>query len=216
MEDEAHVRLVDAHAERVGCHDERDLSGEPVALVLLADAFFKARVVGPAGEPVVGKPPGERLDGPAGHAVDDAGGAFVFSEKTEERLPLVGRVLHREEEVRAVEAGHECQGILKTETADNVRPHLRRRGGRHGADDRADGEARGEIRDLPVGGAEIAAPAGDAVGLVDDEEGDVGMFREGEKAGRCEPLGRDVEEAEAAGGRERQGLLPLGAGHRGV
>ena len=97
--------------------------------------------------------------------------------KSKESLPLVGRVLHREEEIRPVEAGRKAEGGPEAEIPDDIFLYLPCRGGGQGQNDRACLETGGKIADPPVGGAELAAPVGDAVGFVDDKEGDVCIFR---------------------------------------
>ncbi len=87
-----------------------------------------------------------------------------------------------EGEVRPVEAADHLDRVAQAEAAGDVGAHLRRgRGGeRHG---RRAGRRRSRKRpDAPVVGAELVAPLGHAVGLVDDQQGDAG--RRPSRAGR--------------------------------
>ena len=77
-------------------------------------------------------------------------------------------------------------------------------------------QALAEAAHAPVVGAELVAPLGDAVGLVDHEQGDARRVDRPQERGRAEPLGRDVEQRQAPGARALEdGALGL-LGHVGV
>jgi hypothetical protein len=85
---------------------------------------------------------------------------------------LLARVVLRRDavaDVRPVEAGDEHPAVLEAEALDDVAAGGLVGGGgeRHARDVR---EALVEDGDLEVVGAEVVAPLGDAVGLVDREE----------------------------------------------
>ena len=84
--DEAHVGLVDAHAEGDGRdHDDAVLAQEAV-LVAAAHAGVQPGVVGQRGEALVGQPGGGFLDLLARLAVDDAGVAVVLVAQEAQQL----------------------------------------------------------------------------------------------------------------------------------
>ena len=92
-------------------------------------------------------------------------------------------------------------------------------GGGGGGQDRRAGHQVGDgVADAAVVGAEVVAPVGDAVGLVDDEEtqalGQAGQDPPGE-AGGVEPLGADGQQVDVAGGEGGLDGRPL-VGIRGV
>ena len=77
-------------------------------------------------------------------------------------------------EVGAVEAGRNADGFAQPEAAGDVGGHLRR--GRRGrGDDASRAEPARGVAQAEVVGAEVVAPLGDAVRLVDDEQADVDL-----------------------------------------
>ena len=86
-------------------------------------------------------------------------------------------------------------------------------GGGGKGDDRRVAQAGAGGAEIPVAGAEVVPPLGDAVGLVDGEEGNVDATEGGDEAAVGEALGGDIEEAEVAIGGPAQDVALLLAGH---
>src|SRR5262245_5040324 len=108
----------------------------------------------------------------------------------------------RVEEVRPVEAAAEVGRALQAELFDDVGLHPRGRGRGEGRQRRA-GEAGPQLLQLAVLGPEVVAPLGDAVRLVDREEGELDALEKLQEAGQDQPLGRDVEQLDLAARRSR-------------
>ena len=87
----------------------------------------------------------------------------------------------------------------------------RRRGGQHR---RAGGQRAEQVADAPVVGAEVVAPVGDAVRLVDDHAARSGATRPGQlllaepRVGQ--PLGGDEQDVDVVGGQPGGDVVPLG------
>ena len=118
-------------------------------------------------------------------------------------------------EVRAVEAAHDDVGVAEAEPLDDLGAHGRRR--RRGERKHARVPERLDRRAEPeVVGAEVVAPLGDAVRLVDDEEGRPGRGEIVEDGGVGELLGGEEEKLERVLGQLGERLLALALRHARV
>ena len=136
----AHVRLVDPHAEGDGSDDDHARLGHEHVLVLFARLGVHPRVIGKRSDP--GR--GEQRRGLLGllprQAVDDAALSLVAGDEALQ-LPLpVALHLHRERDVRAVEAEHELLDLAAEELLGDVLARYLV-GGRRERCDRHPGEA---------------------------------------------------------------------------
>ncbi len=196
--DEPHVRLVDAHAERDGRdHDEAVLAQEP-GLVPGADLAVEARVVRQRGHALGRQELGGLLDGVPRQAVDDPGVAGVLGPDEVEQLLARAR-LGRDAvlDVRAVERRDELPGVGQLEPLGDLGAGGGR-GGRGQGDPGDAGPALVQHRQAQVVRAEVVAPLGHAVRLVDREQADRRPVEQRHGLGHPEPLGRQVEQVELA------------------
>ena len=199
MRDEAHVGLVDAHAERDGGDDHDAVLVDEAILVARAHAGIEAGVIGQRRDAGVGQRSGGILDLGARQAIDDAGVAGMAL--GDEGLQLRRRVLLVDDliaDVRAVEARDEARRAGKPEPLDDL---LARQfvGGRGQRDARHVGKALGDRRQADIFRAEIVPPLRHAMRLVDRKQRDLGPAEQGEAARRQQPLRRDIEQVEIAG-----------------
>ena len=211
MGDEAHVRLVDAHAERDRRDDDQAVFLEEPLLRATAVISGHAGVIGDGGAPLVGQPLRGFLDALARQAVDDAGIARMLAV---EKLPQPIAGAHRAHlgdrvaDVRPVEAGDELAGGFEPELARDL--GARALVGR--CCQRDAGYARkavGEQAKLPVLGPEIVAPLRHAMRLVDRKQRNARPLQQRNHAILDKSLGRDIEQVERALG---QCLLDLALG----
>ena len=139
MEDVAHVRLVDPHAEGDGGDDHHARLGHECVLVCLPLLLLHARVVGEGPDPVRRQHGGGLLGLAARQAVDDAALALVPGDEVPELTLPVALHFHREFDVGTVEAEHELPGPSAEQLVHDVVPrHLV--GGRRQRRDRHAGE----------------------------------------------------------------------------
>ncbi len=207
-----HVRLVDAHAERVGGHHHRRVVGDERALALSAVGRRHARMVTRGADARL-QQRGVHLVGVlAGGAVHDAAVARMLQRVAGDARDLALRIepLNAEVQVRAVEARDHLVGVAQVEQAHDVGAHAR--GGR-GRERRHDGTARqlrDEIADGQIRRAEILAPLRHAVRLVHGDERDGRCLRELEEPRIGQTLRRHVHDLVGAVQRAAQhgGLLP--------
>ena len=200
--DGPHVGLVDAHPERVGGDDHRDLARHEAPLRLGTDVARQPGVVGddldaqlapePVRQPVA-------LRARAG--VDDRGQRV--RPRTGRRDPpphdlLVRALDDREREVRAVEPRRHVHRLAQPEARHDVGRDLRRRGRRRGQD-RLRAEPARRVGEPEVLGPEVVPPLGDAVRLVDHEQAELRVPDALQEPRRREPLGRDVQQPHLAG-----------------
>ncbi len=175
MGHEADVRFVDAHAEGDGGDHDQAVLAQEAGLVALAGLAVEARVVREGGDAVGHQEVRGFLDGGAGEAVDDPGVAGVLGAEQVEEL-LAGFFLRGDAvlDVRAVEARDELAALAQVEAREDFLARGVGRGGGEG-DPRDLGPAFVQLGQGEVVGAEVVAPLGDAVRLVDREKSDVAL-----------------------------------------
>ena len=175
VDDPADIGFVDAHAEGDGRADDPRIVAEKLLLIFAALGGGEAGVVGAGGETAAGEGFGDAFGGGAARAVNDAALVFAFADEIDDLFR--GLILRDDAvgEVRAVEAGHEGLRIVELQVLDDVGADTAGGGGgeRHHGDA---GESRAECGELAIFWAEIVAPFGDAVGLVDGDAGDIPRF----------------------------------------
>ncbi len=197
--DEAYVRLVDAHAEGDGRdHHQTVLAQEP-GLVRRARGRVQARVVRHRRDAVGVEELGRALHRVAREAVHDAGVARVLlAEEGEELLPWVGLGHDPVLDVGPVEAGDEVPGRRQVQPLSDLL--VGGAGGRGGEGDPRDVRpALAEQGEGEVVGAEVVAPLGHAVGLVDREDGDLAAGEQVQRGVHAQPLRRQVQQVQLAG-----------------
>jgi hypothetical protein len=197
--DEAHVRLVDAHAEGDGGHHDDAVLVDEAGLVLLARGGIHAGVVRQRGE-TLGIEPGRHLVHlPARQAVDDTGLAGVaLLDEAQQLFPGAAFVdAHVVADVGAVEAGDEMARVFQLQApGDLLAGGLIRRGGE--GDARHLGKALVQNGKLHVFRPEVVAPLGHAMGLVDGEQGGPDASQNVQEAVRQQALRRHIEQVQLA------------------
>ena len=120
MDHEAHVGLINAHAEGVGRHNETGAAIKPRLLIIITVLLRHAAVVFCCPDAGVSKLCVQRVDGPPGQAVYNAALASIFFKKESELGPLVLRPADLVEQVLAVKARRQADGIVKHKGVDYV------------------------------------------------------------------------------------------------
>ena len=121
VHDEAHVGLVDAHAEGDGGDDDVDLVAREGVLYARALVRRQAGVVGGGAARRPAAAVGDLLDALAREAVDDAGLALVLRGRNgEQLLQRLALLDHGVADVGPVEAGDVHGGVGQTEPAAHV------------------------------------------------------------------------------------------------
>ena len=203
--DGPHVRLVDAHAERVRRDDDVEVAVHEPPLHRRAALAGEARVVGARPRCRArrrgrwrrartaracrrrrspGAPPGRRAP----------------RRGAPRRRPARGTGTTANVRFGPVEAGRDADRLAQAQAPLDVGGDLRRRG-RGRRDDRLRAEPARRVGEAEVVGPEVVAPLRDAVRLVDDEEADRHLAQRLEEPGRGEALRRDVEQPQLAGAR---------------
>ncbi len=214
--DEAHVGLVDAHAEGDGRdHDDAVLAQE-ARLVGRAGAGVEPRVVRQRGDAVADQELGGLVDRGPRQAVDDARLAGVLvAQELDQLAPGLALGGDAVLDVGAVEARHEMACLPQVEPGGDL--GVGGLGGGGGERDAGDvGPALVQHGEGQVVGPEVVPPLGHAVGLVDREQGDRAPVEQPQRGVDAQALGGEVEQVELA--RQEGGLdpPPLVAVLRGV
>ena len=194
VEDIAHVRLVDPHAEGDGGDDDHAGIGHEDVLVRLPLLLLHPCVIGERPNAVGRQHGGGLLGLLARKAVDDAALALVASDEAPQ-LPLpLALHLHRELDVGAVEAEHEVLHPAAEELLGDVVPgHLV--GGRRQRRDRDAGEQIAQPAQILVLGPEGRPPLRDAMRLVDGEQAYMQAIERRQHALGHQPFRGHVEKA---------------------
>ena len=217
---EAHVGLVDAHAEGDGGHHHDGVLAQEAVLVLLPHRGVQARVVRQRGDAFVGQPHRGFFHLLAGAAVHDARFAFVLV--AHEAHQLRARVVLLDDgvaDVGPVEAGHEDARFVQRQPLHDVGAGDVVGGGgeRHPRHLR---KALVQLRQAQVLGPEIVAPLAHAVRFVDGEQAQqpalVERIQHRQKARRQQPLGRGIQHHQAAAAQLALHVLRFFAAERGI
>ena len=197
MEDEAHVRLVDPHAEGDGGTDDHALVGHEQALCLGPVLGPHAGMIGDGAEPLGDEEGSPLLGRLARQGIDDAGLARPAIEKINELLLGIVLGRHGKLQVGPVKARDIDLRLATEDLAHNVAPGrlVRRRG--KGADGNT-GEGPPERLQHVIFRTERRAPLRNAVGLVNGDQLHVKAGQGAHHALRHQPFGREIEQAHLA------------------
>ena len=195
VHDEAHVALVDAHAEGYRGTNHLYSVGHEIVLHAVALGSRQTGMIDPHRHAGALQFLGQRLGSLACQAVDDAALVGMAAYEGMDGAQFLGSrvaALHVEAQVGAVERTDERACLLQVQLLQDVA--LRQFVGR--CRERHDGHAGKQFAQLPqlrVFGSEVVAPVRDAVGLVDGEERDARLLQRAHHAA-YESFGRNVEQ----------------------
>ncbi|VVO45103.1 hypothetical protein PS710_06569 [Pseudomonas fluorescens] len=192
VSDEAHVGLIDAHAECHGGDHDQAFLVEEAFLVVGPGIVGQTGVIGQRREPLFAEEHRDFVDLLARQAIDDAGIAAPFGQEREQLLARLLLGHDTVENVRAVEAREETLGVLQMQAIDDFFPGALV-GGRGQGDARDMGEQLRQLAQLQVFAAEVVAPLGHAMRFIDSEQGDVKALQERQHARLNQALGRQIE-----------------------
>ena len=172
MRDEAHVGLVDAHAEG----DRRDhhhvVGIDERRLVARPGLRIESGVIGARVEAVRGKRGGGLVGQAARRRIDDARMPLLGVEERRQLARRAGLGLHLVADVGAVEARQHHAVARDAELIEDVGAR-RDVGGGGQRDPRRAGQQVAQRAQLAVFGAEVVAPLADAMRLVDRHQRDL-------------------------------------------
>ncbi len=204
VDDPAHVRAVDPHAEGVGGGDHRALVADEAVLDGGAVLVGEAGVVGQTAGGI-----GDLFHILAGGGIDDGGKSRGGEAPQQVELFLGPRAgVYLELQIGPLEAGDAGLHRGAVELAHNVLAHHRGGGGGEGRHLR-DAQLVDEFPDAMVIRPEVMAPLADAVRLVDHEEGGTPPQDRLAELPGAQPLGRDVEQLQLAGEPAPDHLPPV-------
>ena len=205
----AHVRLVDAHAERDGGDHGDTVLAQETRLVRGPGPRVEAGVVRQRLDPVRRQELSRLLDGSPGQAVHDARVSGVLGAQQLQQLPL-GLVLGRDAvaDVRPVEAGHEAARPIQVQPLRDLGPG-RLGGGRGQRDAGHMGPALVQGGEGEIVGPEVVPPLGDTVRFVDGEQGHGAPVEQAQGRFHPQAFRREVEQVQLAREESRLDLAAL-------
>ena len=203
VDDVAHVRLVDPHAERIGGHHDESVVIDEILLRTRSFLDGKPRMVAYGGEARIAQGLVNLLHVLTRRTVDDARIPIVIAHvgKDAHELALPRQLLDVEMKVRAIEARGDPHRIMKAEQAGDVVAHLCGRRGGERDHHRTMGQLPDEIADPQIRRPEILAPLRYAMGPVHRKKGDMRLRCEGDEARIAQTLGSHVHHV--VGARKR-------------
>ena len=202
MGHEAHVGLVDAHAEGDGGHHDEALLAQEAVLVALAHGRVQTGMVRQGMEPGGGQLCRHVLHLAARLAVHHprvvaVGAHVLIADEAQQLLQAVFFLDDLVADVGPVEAADEVLGLFQPQVVHDVGPGEGVGRGGEG-DARHLGETLVQRGQAPVFGPEVVAPLAHAVGLVDGKEAEqpalVQRLQLRHEARRGQALGRGVEQ----------------------
>ncbi|MNS59637.1 hypothetical protein D3C72_925990 [compost metagenome] len=212
MDDEARVGLVDAHAERVGGDHDAALAIHEQVLVVLALARRQLAVIARDALAQFPQPRRQVLDGLDGGRIHDAHARRLAQQAQDFVLFLSGiRDLdHAVAQIGTVDAGIDDLQLARFELRVDIVDHFPRGRGRQRQHGRTAQRAQGG-RDFQVGGTEVVAPLGNAMGFIDDDQAGRRAGQQGQELGHRQAFRRAKDNEPAALGDAGDGVVLFGA-----
>ena len=208
MGDEAHVGLVDTHAEGDGGDHHHIFAGDEGGLIGGAHRWLHAGMIGAHGPPAPPQRFGELLRRGAGLGIDDAGTGIGGDEVRQ----LAGQAIARMDgiaDIGPVEAGDDEAVARDAELDEDILARVRVRGGGE-RQARDIGKFVQQRAQQAIVGAKIMAPFGHAMGFVDGEEGDLRRAQQVAEIFLTGAFGRDIEQIEIAIAQAILRFAPVG------
>ena len=214
MRHEAHVRLVDSHAERDRRADHHVLARHEIGLVLRPHRGIESGVIGARRPPRPAERLGQFLGRRAGRRIDDAGAGRI-ADHLGDLLRRARLGADRIADIGAIEAGDDQPVLRNAELLQDI-----------GAGVRVGGRGQRQPRHLRKGveqrpqqsivGPEVVPPFGNAMRLVDREQRQPRLPQQLAKIAVRGAFGRDIEQIEFARpeARDRLGAIVVDAGQR--
>ena len=195
MDDEADVRLVDAHAKGDRRHDHADAAGHEVVLGLVP--VGDARVIVAGGDGLLAQERGQFLTAGAGAGIDDAAARFGAAEGQQVAQLLVG-VAGVEDLQLQVGAGDVTGDDAHiAQVVEDISSHAGWSCGGHGQE-RRDAQCLPGAPDGEIVGAEVVAPDADAMRLVNHQPAHSGAPHGVQEGRLAQALGGGVDQSIAA------------------
>ena len=212
VEYEAHVGLVDAHAEGVGGDDHRGPVVLEILLGLLALLLAHPCMVPGSRDPFQPEPVAQFIHVLPGGTVDDAAVFRMILQIPEHPGVLVPGMFYPEIQIAPVEAGDQDLGIPQFQALEDVIPDLLRGRGGKGSHHRSCRQEFQEIQDPGVAGPEILSPLGNTVSFVHCHHGNGSLFGEIPEQFRLQPFRGHVDQLVGTGPGLVQGGVEFPSG----
>ena len=184
MKDEAHVRLVDAHAEGDGRADDATVLAQECVVIGCAHGMIEPGMIGQRAPAEAGEFVGQLFGAAARGAIDDAAFPAMGVEPLDELARRIRLRPHREKEIGPVERAHEHLRLAHEQFRGDLRTGRSVRRRRDGDGLKA-AERLGDLAQPQIFGPEIVAPLRDAMSLVDGETIDRGVPQVGDERRRA-------------------------------
>ena len=211
-----HIGFVDPHAEGVGrSHDPHPVI-EKVLLTAVALLISKPRMIAGCGKSIAH----QQLLGPfhifAGGTVDNPALIPALFQQFQQTGVLAPGLAHLKEQVGAVKPGDDLCRMPEFQQPHNILPHLFGGGGGESPHRRAAVQGADKPGDVQVAGPEILSPLGYTMRLIHYDQRQFQLVDHIQKAVRCEPFRRHIEQLIGSGLQSPEHLPLCGGGLGGV
>src|SRR6266516_2689324 len=197
VDDEAHVRLVDPHAEGNGRADHTDLVAQKVLLITRALLAVQARVIRRRADSIRRELAREVLRRLPRLAIDDPALPPARADEVERLFVGTGLGGNAVSQVGPVETGDVARGLAQVQLLYDVAAHAL--GGRGRERHRRHVRKRSpQRRQLPVFRPEIVSPLADAMRFVNGEQVYVPALQVFDNTGQHQSLRRNVKQTKLA------------------
>ncbi|MCG3120600.1 MAG: hypothetical protein ALAOOOJD_03365 [bacterium] len=193
MNDEAHVRFVDPHAERNGGDDNLRVIAEKGFLILRALFVGQAGMIGPRRVAELLQHRGQLIHLLAREAINNAGLLRMLLQKFESLIDRIGFTRDTEKKILAIETRDELLRGREVEIRGNIGAHaLRRRGRERDADGLR--KARPAFHQLAILRPKVMAPFRNAMRFIDGETIDLERGEKRQRFDFQQSFGRHVKQ----------------------
>ena len=216
MDHIVHIGFVDPHAKGVGRgHDPHPVI-EKVLLTAVALLIGKPRMIAGCGKSIVHQQLLDPLHIFAGGTVDNPALIPALFQQFQQTGVLTPGLAHLEEQIGAVKPGDDLRRMPEFQQADNILPHLFGGSGGESPHRRAAVQGADKPGDVQVAGPEILSPLGYAVCLIHYDQRQFQLVDHIQKAVRCEPFRRHIEQLIGPGLQSPEHFPLCGGGLGGV
>ena len=216
MHHKAYIRLINAHTEGIGCHNQRHAAADEGILILTPLLRRQARVIAQGTEALAPQKLRHAFHLVARSTVNYAAILFMLAHKLQQRALLILRALHGKMQIRPVKARHHNFGLRNAQTFDNITAHIRRSRRSKGCHQRLCGQGLNKIGDIIIFLAKAVSPLRYAVRLVHCHHGNISLAGEINKLLVDQSLRRHVQKLALLVERSVQNSAVFVAAHAAV
>ena len=166
MHNKSYIRLVNAHAKRIGRGNHGNFSAQKLALDSAARHSIQTRMICRRGNLIIAEILCQFLGFFACQTVNNAALAGMFLHESQQLFLSVIRSAHLIIQIGSVKARNQPLRLVQMQRLNDILPHLRRCCRRKRRNHRPFRQAFQKLRNASIAGAKIMSPLGNTVRLI--------------------------------------------------